>query len=111
MLQRARGVVETGDGDGAPLERLIDVADQHGRETKQLERDLRQANDQVTRLRGYLETMEAPDGGGAALVRLDEENAKLKSSLEAAEGTIGRLSGKAALAERLAELVYHRDAP
>ena len=111
LLERVRDVASAKDGDDAPLERLIDVANEHGRETKQLEAELEQANDQITRLRGYLETVETPDGGGAALVHLDEENEKLRVSLAAAENTIGRLSGKAALAERLADLVYHRDAP
>lgn len=109
LLARARAALpQDPAADPAALERLITVAENHGRDTDRLEADLREANDQITRLKGHLEAVQSPDGGGAALVALDEENARLTKSLRSAEARVGKLSGQAALARRLAELVYSR---
>jgi chromosome segregation ATPase len=108
-VARARSAVAGSSDDGeAPLERLVAVADDHGRETERLERELRDATEEVVRLKGRLETIDSAQSAGPVLKELHEENEKLRISLRGAETKLAQLENQAALAKRLAELIYSR---
>jgi chromosome segregation ATPase len=88
------------------LPKLLQLLEERRQESERLAAALREANEAIVRLRGQLESAGSSEENARVLARLEEENRSLRAELQQARADLARLSERAALAERLAELVY-----
>lgn len=98
--------VEGNLSDPASWKRLVEIMESRRTEADRLSAELRMANEAIVRLKGEIEAQGSSEDTSRLLATLEAENQKLRLSLSIAEKTNQNLRGKAALAERLAEMLY-----
>lgn len=106
-IERVRRIAHLPDGtETDAIERLAETMVQRRADAERLAQQLRNANEAIVSLKGRLEAVGASERNGHLLAELEAQNRKLSESLEAAQAANRELREKAALAERLAEMLY-----
>ncbi len=87
-------------------QRLAQALNDRRSEADRLATQLKDANEIIVRLKGRLEASGSPEAESSTLAELQKDNETLRHALKAAEDANEALRGKAAMAQRLAEMVY-----